>query len=514
MNASCRLGRMAAIAACMMALSSCANKLPETLQLPSIPGERDAQKQKFLDTEPLAISRVPVRAGSFVPSRVDDPLSAEMGAKAVDLMMPAGATMADLAFALSTGGVALAFASEGVEGKTVEALRLPFTSYHGDLKGLLSMLENAAGIVASEREGVVYLGDTARYTVSLPQNADVLDAVAGEIAGLGATDVIKSVHGGQIIYTARPGENRRRIRPFLKRVSDNLAVVNLQVAVVSLAINDTTNQGFNWNAFKVKLDSRDQSTSDPSQTAAATPDIPDGQNGGQNSGDTGVPGIGDIMSPGTLIDLSSGGVSVAHTAAGQIFGRAGLATFAGAIDFLSTFGETRVGQNVDLRTISGQQVTLRSGQQVPYIRNIKSNVTDSGTTSGGTETDTIETGLTVQMQPWFDATTELVTLDLEVTIRQILQFVELKAGDTVGSITQPLTQDQSLNDLIRIKAGETIVVGGLQNENEALTGSEPSFLRNRKKSYGSRGQNVTRNAFFVIVRPTITIFDQRDGGAR
>lgn len=505
--------RLAAVLAASLALQSCAQRLPDTVQLPSVPEEREVQTARFIENEPTAIKRVRVPGGAFQPSRVDPPISSELGSVPVDFSMPAGSTVGDLVFALGAMDVKLAYNEEGAEALTVENRRLPFLKYEGDLAGLFDMLETASGIVASERGGVIFLGDTARYSVSLPQNSDILTTISGEIERLGASDVTTSVHGGQIIYSAQPRINRQRVHPFLQRVADNLAVVNMQVAIVSLAINDTSAQGFDWESFRVRLDSIGAGTGSgsgqDSQTPAQTP--VGGSTGGSGSNGSmagGVPGLGDLSKVGTIVDLTAAGLSLGHTSTGEVFGRAGMMSFAGAIKFLSTFGETKVTQNVDLRTVSGQQVTLRSGQEVPYVKNINSNTTDSGNVTGGTETETVETGLTVELQPWFDATTELVTLDLNVTIRQILQFVELSAGDTVGTLTQPLTQDQSLNDLIRIRAGETVVVGGLQNDNESFTGNEPTFMRGRKASFGARSQNVTRNAFFVIVRPTITIFEQ------
>lgn len=480
-------------------LAACANRMPDTLQLPSIPDETARQTSRFTSIEPHAIQRVKVPSETFRPMRLDrlDPKRYE--ADPVDLAFPEGATVKDLALSLQMYGLKLAYAEEaGKDGSTVDigAKKLPFRSFQGKVPELFEMMEIASGIVAREYQDVIYMGDAARYTVSLPQNEEVMRAIAGEIGQLGARDVVTSVHGGQVIYTASPQLNEQRIRPFLQRAAKNLAVITMQVAIVSLAINDNSSQGFNWDAFRVKLDSRD---------AASGPETP------------GVPALGDIgngVTPepdedrlGTLVDLTSQGLMLSQTSAGELFGRAAMMTFGGALDFLSSFGETRVTQNVELRTVSGQEVKLRSGQKVPYVKGVSTTVNDSGTSLGGTQTETVDTGLTLTLKPFFDATTALVTVDLDLELNQILDFIELSAGDQVGTLTQPLTQDQNLTDLIRIRAGETIVVGGLQNENESLTGNEPTFFRNRKRSFGSRSQNVSRNALFIIVRPTITMYE-------
>jgi len=156
-------------------------------------------------------------------------------------------------------------------------------------------------------------------------------------------------------------------------------------------------------------------------------------------------------------------------------------------------------------------VILRSGQEVPYVKGV-SNTVNEGTTTGSVETEKIQTGLTLTMRPFFDSATGLVTLNMNLEQRQILQFVELSAGDGIGTITQPLTQDQNLTDLIRTPVGQTIVVGGIQNDSVSRTMTQPSVIRNTAAGdlLGSENRNISRNAFFVVVRPTVTIFERVD----
>jgi len=297
------------------------------------------------------------------------------------------------------------------------------------------------------------------------------------------------VTSGQVIYKAQPDVHDSLIGPFLDRVSDNLAMVTIQVAVVSLALNDSTSQGFDWNAFRLGVTTVNQ--------------------GGASGNEGGVEGGtgGGVPSLGSVIDASANAFSIGRTAEGTLFGKAATFTIGGALNFLSTFGDTQITQNVELRTVSGQEVVLRSGQEVPYVSGV-TNTINEGTSTGSVQTETIQTGLTLTMRPFFDSATGLVTLNLNLEQRQILQFVELSAGDGVGTITQPLTQDQNLTDLIRTPVGQTIVVGGVQNENISRTMTQPSVIRNTElgDALGSENRNVSRNAFFIVARPTVTIF--------
>lgn len=508
----------AAAASLVLALAAC--EMPAAKNLPSVTDAKAGVTRGFIEAESAAVTRIPVSKNAFRAVELDAKIDPDIAAIELNLKFNKGATLADLVTVLGS----LPDDPETGESEKIplvinrdagmeEALasELPFSTYKGNLGNLLEILRRASSVISLQRSGHIYLGTLARYSVDLPQDNGIMDAIAGEIGQLGGTEVVKSVTSGQLIYQAPPDIHDHLINPYLNRVSDNLAMVTMQVAVVSLAINDSTSQGFDWNAFRIKMDSRNNGAGIGDTTGVST-GTTTGTDSGTDTGtgtDTGagVPAISDI---GDLIDASSSAVSIKRTAAGALFGKAATFTIGSALNFLSTFGETEITQNVELRTIAGQPVTLRSGQEVPYVSGV-SNTTTGDATVGSAQTETIETGLTVDLEPYYDSGTNLVTLKMDLEQRQILQFVELSAGNEVGTITQPLTQDQNLTDLIRLPVGQTVVVGGLQNENYSTTGSEPAFLRKalpEKAQFGNRSRNVSRTAFFIVIRPTVTVFER------
>jgi type II secretory pathway component GspD/PulD (secretin) len=448
----------------------------------------------FVERETEAVTRIPISQSAFRPIEIDSTIRADLAERNLDLRFAEGATLKDLVTVLGTVKVPIVVNSEEGMNSALD-VRLPFTAYQGTLGNLLDILRRANAIISQQRGDFIYLGTLTRYSVDLPQDSGIMETIASEIASLGGEDVVQSVTSGQLIYKAQPDVHDSLIGPFLDRVSNNLAMVTIQVAVVSLALNDSTSQGFDWNAFRLGVTTVNQ--------------------GGGAGGEGGVVGGTDngVPSLGSVIDASANAFSIGRTAEGTLFGKAATFTIGGALNFLSTFGDTKITQNVELRTVSGQEVILRSGQEVPYVSGV-TNTIDEGTTTGSVQTETIQTGLTLTMRPFFDSATGLVTLNLNLEQRQILQFVELSAGDGVGTITQPLTQDQNLTDLIRTPVGQTIVVGGVQNESISSTMTQPSVIRNTGlgDALGSENRNVSRNAFFIVARPTVTIFERVDDG--
>lgn len=406
--------------------------------------------------------------------------------------------------------------------------RLPFTRYTGTVGGLVDSLRKGLGVVFSYENGMVFISDREKYSVILPQNEEIIQTVADEIRGLGAEGLVPSVRGGTIIYSAAPTVHDTVIRPYLDRLARNMAVISVQAAVVSVSLTDTTSTGFDWAKFQVALEGRqgrlNPTTGTTTQTGTGT------TNNGTNNGTTnngvatcatckttGSPldGAGlQQVDPGTVIDLTKNGLVLGKTALGSYFGTYGALSVASAINFLSEFGNTKVDQNVQLKTLSGTEVKFRSGQIVPYVSGVAA--TSGGYSSnvtGSSATGKVDTGLTVVMTPHYDADTQLVTMDVGLSLKSILQFVQLNAGNQLGTFSQPLVQDQELTDIVRTPAGRTIVIGGLQIDNEQYNGTEPVGLRNIFAQAGStpdvlssRAQTIKRDALFVILRPTVTVF--------
>lgn len=466
--------------------------------------------QKFVDETPTAIERIKVPSSSMKAVSVGGPLPSHIASMPIDIKFPGqhDATLSSLVQTLSAVNLQVAFQwSNPTQGEDILKRKLPFLSFEGTVGELVSSLRTGLGIVTWYENGLIYISNQERYAITLPQNKDVMSAVADEIKSLGAGNVVTSLRGGKIIYTASPTTQDQVIGPFLERMRRNLAVVNLQVAVVSLALNDSSDSGFDWNAFSVAFDStgkgiKEATGSDAAKSTKAKADDDGDDDAGGEAGDM----IGEA------IKLGATGLSLNKTNLGNVFGTYGALTVAGALNFLSNFGTTNVTQNVSLKTLSGSVVKLQSGQEVPYVKGV-SNTSNGDNTTGSTETETVETGLTIEMSPQYDSDAELVTVDVDVKLDAILDFVELSAGKEIGSITQPLVQKQNMNDIVRVQAGKTVVIGGLQYDSDSQNGVEPAFIRKQLQKQGkgltggSRSQQVTRNALFIILRPTITVYE-------
>src|SRR3546814_3130475 len=100
---------------------------------------------------------------------------------------------------------------------------------------------------------------------------------------------------------------------------------------------------------------------------------------------------------------------------------------------------------------------------------------------GSAQTEKLETGLTLNLAPNFEANGGLVTVSFKLELTELIEFINLNAGNQLGSFTQPRTPEQKLDDIVRIPVGETVVLGGLRRHLASLHRNGPFSDRKRTR---------------------------------
>lgn len=360
---------------------------------------------------------------------------------------------------------------------------LPFRYFNGTVGELMRKLENSGNIAVWYQNGIV-IGGMRRYSVSLLQQQDIIQSVVNELQSLGAGQVVGSVGAGQVFYSAPPRTNNEIIEPYLRRISGNLSEVTLQVALVTVAMSRNDERGFDWSALNFGL---------------GTDVTGSGSDSGVDSGDV-------VTSQNGVFTINSNNFSANL---GDVFGIDRVVSIAGAINFLSRMGDTSVAQNVELRTLSGSPVILRSGEDIPYIGEV-SQVSSGGfgnnSIRGGSRTERLGTGLTLNVDPRYDHTSGIVTMDIGLKLVDLVEFVQLDAGDQIGTLTQPRTREQGVNSILRVPAGQTTILGGIRRELNADQRNGPFGLF----GIGSRQKQHEVFWLFAVVRPVVTVYENAD----
>ena len=402
------------------------------------------------------------------------------------------------------------FSVLNTQGYRVSALRLsedtkkklwPVRQFDAPLGDLLDDLSANYNVAVEYRNNMIYVVEGNRYSASLPQHKEFLEKVSAALKDLGATDIRGDVLAGQVYYTAKP-DVADYLEEYLNTISKNSAMVTLQVAVLTVGVNRDVNLGFDWAKFAVMRGSGGMKADVGSilKSATTTPVVAPGTNGTTGTGGTTGNAVADAAAAvvtGSLLSFS-GSEGFGYKFANDAF------SLTAALKALSTYGTARTEQNVVLGTLSGLPVKINSGNDIPYVKSIGASTTSGGATQGSSQTETIKSGLKLEVTPNFDASDGSVVTSVKVDMSTLVGFRELSAGQNLGTLSQPEMQNLGFENVGRLSAGETIVVGGITYDQ--LSNNYTNFPGMEKLNTGSKAEKVNRNAIYIVVRPTVVIF--------
>ena len=453
-----------------------------------------------------AVREVSIPSDAMTPRAVSNAIPASVASQRVEFEILPGRTVEDLAFLLDAKGVRVTFDDSDAELRKV---KVPFLSHAGTLGELASRLENGADVtIAPAQGGGLILTRGVRWSFRAPiQQKEMMKALSEDIAAIGAKDVLVSPRAGEIIYTASPRVQRDVVGPFLERARSNLSAVTLQVALVTVSATAKNDRGIDWGSLSAQATSKGRFDG---LSAAPKPagSVGTGSSGsGSTSTDSTVtPAFPGLNGKELAAGLAGVALSGAIPVGGAVIGLSGI------VKWLDTIGSAKSRQNVELSTLSGVPVSMRDGETVPYIASI--GVASIGTTNGAagsqllgqTQSAQAESGLKIEFSPRYDDVAGLVTVEVDITAKTIVEMMKLDAGSQVGTMTQPRTQDHELKSTFALQAGEVAVVDGTRIA-RLTNGAEGPMGGLLLPHETANGQS---QSLFVLVRPTIVRFVPED----
>lgn len=494
------------IIASMLGLSGCTGL--------SIPQDTDLREKellqpaidKFEAAEPAIIKRKTKPIKVIQPTEIPQNILN----KKIEISLSGEAKISDLPNLLEEFGIYLV-ATEDVD--------LDKTIYLNNFKGTVEDLFQVIGSINNisfnyQRNNIISIDLTSDYVIDIPQNADIISEMETAITPLGAQDIQSSLVGGTIMYKATYLANQK-IEKYVTRFSKNASVIGLQVAVMTVQLDKDSEKGFDWSKLNASIGNSNILKKAESEIPTSTTGVNTGV------GDAGATAAADAAA--LALDGDTYGSSLKNLQTlGNFTGTAstlralnGTFDITAVVNYLSTYGQTKTNQSVSMKTLSGKEVTLKSVQTIPYVSGINNTSTGSnsnnnsyGGVSSGTETDEIEIGLTLDMTPYYDSDSGIVTVELELELSSLIAFIELSAGNQIGKLTQPQTQEQNFTNFMKLKAGESSIIGGVTYEQVSDNRNSISYIETSK--IASQNQKVSKNAVFIMLRPTVTMFGDFD----
>lgn len=407
----------------------------------------------------------------------------------IDLELEPGVTVQDIVSVLGKKGIPAIISDPDLAKKSFY-----FPRYVGTVGGLLSAVTRVTDAWFTWHEGTIVVSSLERIGVSVPQESNFSENLTKGLETLGVKDKAVTWQAGMAVMDITPSQFRK-VKTYLERYTANAAIISLQTAVINVSLTQSAKQGIDWANLQLSA-LKGGTTTDLKGWAAAS-----------------APSTAPVTSAATTAATTTATVAVAlPTAAVAAVGIASGAltgaifsshfSFSGLFNFLQTYGTAETKQNVLLKTVAGNKVEFKSLTSVPYVSEI--GVTTSGvssSTTGSTKTEKADDGIEVAMTPTYDAAANSVTIDMKLSIKAVVAYNELSAGNQIGKLTIPTTAERSFTDTLRLRPGQTVVVGGLTYDTYSNNKSAPIFLSGT--SWESDSLTVNRQTMFIVIRPTV-----------
>lgn len=130
---------------------------------------------------------------------------------------------------------------------------------------------------------------------------------------------------------------------------------------------------------------------------------------------------------------------------------------------------TKIIQNPEIRSVDGQTAKLKVGDRIPVATgSFSSGIGVTGTTTGGisplvnTQFTYLDVGVNVDVTP-------RVHPNHEVSLKLKIEISSQTGTATIGGIQQPIISQRTIDQDIRLKEGESSVLGGLFERTETRT---------------------------------------------
>jgi len=355
----------------------------------------------------------------------------------------------------------------------------------GPLPQVVDKICSAARVFCAYRHGSLELDEHETFVVSLPPVAKATGGSGGATSNsmvealnqLLGSKVQVDEQGGNIIYTADV-ESQGRVKKYLDQLRTGRPLVVLQLYIWEVTLNKENAEGINWQYLKLgKVGPGTEKTDFSALTNL------------------------------TAVAGGPGAVSLGAITTGSI----NAAALAG---FLSTQGRLQTVSNPQITFVSGSSAQLKVGGTQRYISQVgtaTSNV--SGTTSNTTaqntvSTDSIDTGLTIDVAGSYE--NGIVFANFDLALKNLVSLGVTASGG--GTIDLPQTTDEKMNTVIRVRPGDNLVMAGLvtssdTNQRQGLP--LPEDLR--VPLYGD--DTLQNHELVIVVKPSVVLFSDKSAVA-
>lgn len=190
--------------------------------------------------------------------------------------------------------------------------------------------------------------------------------------------------------------------------------------------------------------------------------------------------------------------------------------FTALLSAIQGLGETRILSNPRINIMNGQTAILSVGRNVSYISKIETTQQATAgtapTVTFSVDTGSVLSGIMLGIVPFIDENGE-ISLSITPIVSDLVRLTERNLGtpDTRGNypylIQLPTIDLRQMSTTVKVRSGQTVVVGGLISKRESLDDSQIPFLGELPilgYLFKRRDKGVKSTELVVLLQPVIT----------
>ncbi|MCB9964108.1 MAG: type II and III secretion system family protein [Rhodospirillales bacterium] len=445
----------------LLYLGSCAQvdvPGPRNLKIPQ--PTQAGERKTAINERPDAVMYLPLGKDVLIP---EVPASDKLPGRIVGPFELRGETLAGaLQLITSDFNIPMAFESE-------EALtrKVTVSNMKGPMGTVVNRVCSLADLYCSYEEGALIVKDTQTFTVSVPpvssSDADIIDAVASGIQGITGLNTITDLGTRTIIYEATQ-RSADLVERYFQRMRRSTALVIFEMYIWEVSLDNGNATGVQWDKL-MEYGKFSSNVTIPSSIPADFSPI-----------SIGLPTAGDV-DPNDIVR------------------------------FISEFGAVKTISQPQITMLSGSDATLRAADTINYVSSLQRTV-DNGEVSVSTETDSVDTGFTLEISANWDHST--VYSDISIQLQEFKRFETFGEG-TETELQLPETTEREVTTQVRIRPGDSLLLAGLVRETDQYAKEGPGFRGPLFPT--SRSAQSSNVELVFLMKPRVVIYttDQDSG---
>lgn len=443
-------------AASVLTLTSCAPVERPGARTPEVPVAK-SPKTLFegVNQGHEAVLRIPLGQDILVPRAMSHGELPDVHVGPYELRSETLASALQLL--LADFDIALAFETE--DGLTE---RITVANLQGYLPEVVARLCGLADLYCAYEDGLLTVKETETFVVDLPP---ITDETGFEQIATGLEVILPEAPTVDIttrvmVYNASH-RTQKYAEKYFQKLRKNTALIVYETHVWEVSLDNENRTGINWTAMLT------------------------GSNFDLN-----------INMPGSAPSGAAAPISITPSFTGSDD-----LTTSSVLEFISQYGAVKTVSQPQLTVLSGATASMNISRSENYVSEVTRTTDESGNDTFSATTDTLDTGLTLEISSSWDRST--VYGGLNITLNELLN-IETFSPNPDLTLQLPETTTRSLDTQIRVRPGDAVLIGGLVQERDNFNSSGPGFMKPLFET--SRGASTTNIELVFLLRPRVIAF--------